>query len=168
MVYDPAYYSIDYPNGDVPADCGVCTDVIIRAYRILGIDLQKEVHEDMCSNFEAYPKKWGLSGTDSNIDHRRVPNLMVYFSRHGEVKQISENKYLVDLTIQSQKFRADSIGSETEIEVNDWIDVGIYSKDNNGNDIIHVSIPHLISETIAGVEKFFREVTDVNTLKRDK
>lgn len=83
VVYDPSYFSIPYPNGDVPSDKGVCTDVIIRAYRKLGIDLQKEVHEDMKTNFESYPKKWGLSTTDKNIDHRRVPNLMTYFSRHG-------------------------------------------------------------------------------------
>jgi uncharacterized protein len=87
--YDSQYFSIPYPNGDVPADKGVCTDVIIRAYRKLGIDLQKEVHEDMKSNFSLYPKKWGLKTTDRNIDHRRVPNLMTYFSRHGKVKPIS-------------------------------------------------------------------------------
>lgn len=82
--YDPAYFSIAYPNGDVPDGKGVCTDVVIRAYRKLGIDLQKEVHEDMKGNFEEYPKIWGLSRTDKNIDHRRVPNLMEYFKRHGE------------------------------------------------------------------------------------
>lgn len=89
VVYDPAYYSLDYPNGDIPADKGVCTDVVIRAYRKLDIDLQKEVHEDMAANFEKYPKIWGLSRTDKNIDHRRVPNLMVYFERKGEEKRIT-------------------------------------------------------------------------------
>ena len=83
VVYDPSYFSIPYPNGDVPSDKGVCTDVIIRAYRKVGIDLQKEVHEDMKKNFSIYPKKWGLKTTDKNIDHRRVPNLMTFFSRHG-------------------------------------------------------------------------------------
>lgn len=87
--YDPAYRVIDYPNGDVPADRGVCTDVIVRAYRKLGIDLQKEVHEDMKANFERYPKIWGLSRPDPNIDHRRVPNLMCFFSRKGSEKKIS-------------------------------------------------------------------------------
>ena len=91
ILYDPAYFSIDYPNGDVPADRGVCTDVIIRAYRKLGIDLQKEVHEDMKANFSTYPKSWGLSHTDKNIDHRRVPNLMMYFSRHGKTKLLALN-----------------------------------------------------------------------------
>lgn len=88
--YDPAYYSIPYPNGDVPKGKGVCTDVVIRAYRKLGIDLQKEVHEDMKKNFSKYPKTWGLKGTDTNIDHRRVPNLQVFFTRFGEVKTVSE------------------------------------------------------------------------------
>lgn len=88
--YDPSYFTITYPNGDVPIDKGVCTDVIIRAYRKLGIDLQKEVHEDMKANFGKYPKNWGLSKTDRNIDHRRVPNLMTFFSRHGTVKPITD------------------------------------------------------------------------------
>lgn len=79
VVYDPAYYRMDYPNGDVPANRGVCTDVIIRAYRKLGVDLQKEVHEDMAANFHLYPKMWGLKRPDPNIDHRRVPNLQTFF-----------------------------------------------------------------------------------------
>lgn len=84
--YDPAYVRIPYPGGDVPADTGVCTDEVIRSYRALGIDLQKEVHEDMVRNYRAYPRKWkwGLGEPDSNIDHRRVPNLMVFFRRNGE------------------------------------------------------------------------------------
>ena len=89
VTYDPSYFSIAYPNGDVPSDKGVCTDVIIRAYRKLGIDLQKEVHEDMKANFNVYPKIWGLRTTDKNIDHRRVPNLMTYFKREGAEKSIS-------------------------------------------------------------------------------
>ncbi|MEP0211595.1 MAG: DUF1287 domain-containing protein [Cellulophaga sp.] len=90
VTYDPSYFSIDYPNGDVPSDKGVCTDVIIRAYRKLGIDLQKNVHLDMKSNFNVYLKLWGLKTTDKNIDHRRVPNLMTYFKRKGEEKLISK------------------------------------------------------------------------------
>ncbi len=89
VIYDGSYFSIDYPNGDVPKGKGVCTDVIIRAYRLVGVDLQKEVHEDMTTNFEKYPKIWGLNSTDTNIDHRRVPNLMVFFYRKGEVKPIT-------------------------------------------------------------------------------
>jgi uncharacterized protein YijF (DUF1287 family) len=89
--YDPDYFQIPYPNGDIPANKGVCTDVVIRAYRKLGIDLQKEVHEDMKTNFDKYPKIWGMKKTDTNIDHRRVPNLMTFFSRHGTVKGKSLN-----------------------------------------------------------------------------
>lgn len=91
VVYTPDYVSIKYPNGDVPAKTGVCTDVIIRAYRKLGIDLQKEVHEDMKANFSKYPKTWSLTKTDTNIDHRRVPNLEVFFERKGEKLKITQN-----------------------------------------------------------------------------
>src|SRR5271163_4552577 len=89
--YDPAYVGIPYPNGDVPAGTGVCTDEVIRAYRALGIDLQKEVHEDLLANFAAYPnqRRWQLAHPDTNIDHRRVPNLMVFFSRKGESLSIT-------------------------------------------------------------------------------
>ncbi|MEZ0006967.1 uncharacterized protein YijF (DUF1287 family) [Flavobacterium sp. 28YEA47A] len=88
--YDPSYFSINYPNGDVPKDKGVCTDVVIRAYRKLGIDLQKEVHEDMKKNFSKYPQKWGLKKTDPNIDHRRVPNLQVFFTRFGKSLEVTD------------------------------------------------------------------------------
>lgn len=91
--YDPAYFSIEYPNGDVPANKGVCTDVIIRSYRKLGTDLQKEVHEDMIENFALYPnlKIWGMTKTDTNIDHRRVPNLAVFFERKGIKIPVTQN-----------------------------------------------------------------------------
>ena len=90
--YDGSYISIAYPNGDVPSTIGVCTDVIIRTYRALGTDLQRLVHEDMLNNFDRYPSKriWGLSRTDPNIDHRRVPNLQVFFSRQGTQLPISK------------------------------------------------------------------------------
>lgn len=90
--YDGRYISIAYPNGDVPAEIGVCTDVIIRSYRSLGIDLQQYVHEDMSNDFSAYPSKriWGLQSTDRNIDHRRVPNLRVFFERNGKQLPISD------------------------------------------------------------------------------
>jgi uncharacterized protein YijF (DUF1287 family) len=84
--YVPAYVQIKYPNGDVPSNTGVCTDLVIRAYRGVGIDLQKEVHEDMVKNFKNYPQLWKLKKTDTNIDHRRVPNLMTYFkNKHAEL-----------------------------------------------------------------------------------
>lgn len=91
--YDGAYISINYPGGDVPAYIGVCTDVVIRSYRALGVDLQVLVHEDMKAHFDAYPSKriWGLNRTDRNIDHRRVPNLQAFFERHGESLAISQS-----------------------------------------------------------------------------
>ncbi|MCZ8198058.1 MAG: DUF1287 domain-containing protein [Flavobacterium sp.] len=91
VTYTPDYISLKYPNGDVPAKTGVCSDVVIRAYRKLNIDLQKEVHEDMKANFSKYPKKWGLKSCDTNIDHRRVPNLEVFFTRKGEKLEVSDN-----------------------------------------------------------------------------
>ncbi|PCI64883.1 MAG: DUF1287 domain-containing protein [Gammaproteobacteria bacterium] len=91
--YDGAYVSIKYPNGDVPGGTGVCTDVVIRSYRSLGIDLQQLVHEDMANHFMEYPSKriWGMNRPDTNIDHRRVPNLQTFFRRHGEHLPISQS-----------------------------------------------------------------------------
>ena len=88
--YTQKYYSISYPNGDVPEETGACTDVVIRAFRAADVDLQKEVHEDMSRNFSKYPSKWGLKKTDTNIDHRRVPNLQTFFERRGKSLPISE------------------------------------------------------------------------------
>jgi uncharacterized protein YijF (DUF1287 family) len=91
VVYDGTYYRIPYPGGDVPAHLGVCTDVVIRSYRALGVDLQKSVHEDMARHFAAYPSKriWGLLRPDPNIDHRRVPNLQVFFTRKGKALPVT-------------------------------------------------------------------------------
>ena len=91
VVYDGSYIAIPYPNGDVPDNIGVCTDVVIRSYRKLGVDLQKLVHEDMAQHFEQYPSKriWGLTRPDKNIDHRRVPNLRTFFTRHGQSLPVS-------------------------------------------------------------------------------
>ncbi|MBI1404874.1 MAG: DUF1287 domain-containing protein [Caulobacter sp.] len=84
VTYDPAYRRLDYPGGDVPIDRGVCSDVVIRAYRTaFGLDLQRLVHEDMAAHFAAYPRNWGLKAPDRNIDHRRVPNLETFFRRRG-------------------------------------------------------------------------------------
>jgi uncharacterized protein len=88
--YDGSYFKLNYPNGDVPEGKGVCTDEVIRSYRALGIDLQKEVHEDMAANFSRYPTKFGLKSTDRNIDHRRVPNLRVFFERKGKSLPITD------------------------------------------------------------------------------
>ncbi|RJG42024.1 DUF1287 domain-containing protein [Motilimonas pumila] len=93
VTYDGSYHAMSYPGGDVPSHIGVCTDVIIRSYRQLGIDLQQRVHEDMQQHFEQYPSQriWGLSKTDANIDHRRVPNLQAYFGRHGQTLAITDD-----------------------------------------------------------------------------
>jgi len=90
--YDPSYVKLDYPNGDVSSDTGVCSDVVVRAFRKAGIDLQKEVHEDMTRAWSEYPKKWGARGTDSNIDHRRVLNLMTYFDRQGKSLRVTNDR----------------------------------------------------------------------------
>ncbi|MCM5682453.1 DUF1287 domain-containing protein [Schlegelella sp. S2-27] len=89
--YDPRYQRLAYPGGDVPRETGVCTDVVIRALRAQRIDLQKEVHEDMRAHFGAYPRQWGLSRPDRNIDHRRVPNLMTFFKRRGQALPVSRS-----------------------------------------------------------------------------
>ena len=91
VTYDGSYRRIAYPGGDVPADIGVCTDVIIRAYRAVGVDLQVRVHEDMSTAFASYPKVWALNRPDPNIDHRRVPNLQTYFQRRGAQLPIGRN-----------------------------------------------------------------------------
>ena len=90
LSYDPLYRQLDYPGGDVPLRTGVCTDVVIRALREQGLDLQKSVHEDMRAHFALYPKNWGLKRTDRNIDHRRVPNLMTWFKRQGMALKVSD------------------------------------------------------------------------------
>ena len=92
LYYDPAYTELTYPLGDVPLFKGVCTDVIIRALRLQGIDLQQRIHEDMKANFKQYPQKWGLKAPDANIDHRRVPNIMTYFKRQGYA--VTDKKFL--------------------------------------------------------------------------
>jgi uncharacterized protein len=89
--YDPVYRKIAFPGGDVPMDRGVCTDVLIRAYRGLNVDLQERVHRDMNAAWSRYPKLWGLSRPDTNIDHRRVPNLAVFFARHGSTLPVSRD-----------------------------------------------------------------------------
>ena len=89
--YDPSYVKIDYPNGDVAPETGVCSDVIVRAFRKAGIDLQKEVHEDIQASRSAYPTRWSATAVDSNIDHRRVLNLMTFFERRGKSVAITSN-----------------------------------------------------------------------------
>jgi len=118
VVYNAEYVSIPYPNGDVPASQGACTEVVIRGLRNAGYDLQKLVHEDMSSNFSRYPRRWGLKGTDSSIDHRRVRNLMVFFHRKG-----------LDLTVRTD-------GEYTKT----WKPGDIVCWDLNGNGLTHTGI----------------------------
>ena len=91
LYYDPSYTQLKYPMGDVSIVKGVCTDVVVRALRHQDIDLQQRIHEDMKANFKKYQQKWGLKGTDKNIDHRRVPNIMTYFQRQGYY--VNDQKY---------------------------------------------------------------------------
>lgn len=91
VIYDGSYTQLAYPGGDLPSGRGACTDVLIRAYRALGLDLQQLVHEDMLANFDAYPKRWGLKTPDASIDHRRVPNLARFFERHGQTLPVSHD-----------------------------------------------------------------------------
>jgi uncharacterized protein YijF (DUF1287 family) len=91
VTYDGAYQKLEYPGGDVDNNIGVCTDLIIRSYRQLGVDLQQLVHEDMQASFNTYPAHWGLEKPDPNIDHRRVPNLATFFGRQGQRLPVSDN-----------------------------------------------------------------------------
>ena len=94
VTYDGSYHSIRYPGGDVPSNIGVCTDVVIRSYRKIGVDFQELVHKDMKKNFSQYPSKkiWGLNKPDPNIDHRRVPNLQAFLSRHGQALEVTNDQ----------------------------------------------------------------------------
>src|ERR1043165_10046348 len=89
-IYDPAYVRLHYPGGDVPRERGVCSDVVVRAFRAVDVDLQVAVHESMAAQFRAYPKMWAMRGADANIDHRRVPNLMTFFDRHGKARPLGD------------------------------------------------------------------------------
>ncbi len=130
VVYDPSYFSMAYPGGDVPAGKGVCTDVVVRAFRGMGLDLQKEVHEDMQAHFSSYPSNWGLTRTDKNIDHRRVPNLQTFFKRKGKS---------IAITTQSKDYLPGDVvawnlgGGTTHI----GIVSSIKSKDDKRYQIVH-------------------------------
>lgn len=128
--YDPAYVGIEYPNGDVPQETGVCSDVVVRAFRKAGIDLQKEVHEDMGRAWADYPKRWGASRRDTNIDHRRVGNLMVYFDRQGKSQPVTTDRsqYLPgDIVTWDLGNKVDHIG----------IVVNVWSEQSKGYLIVH-------------------------------
>jgi uncharacterized protein YijF (DUF1287 family) len=121
--YDPKYAVISYPNGDVPIATGVCTDVVIRAFRKAGVDLQKEVHEDMAANFSVFPKKWSLKSPDANIDHRRVPNLQTFFTRRGKSLAITQN---------GEDYKAGDVAAR-DLDGNGMTHVGLVSNIYNEN-----------------------------------
>jgi uncharacterized protein len=112
--YDGSYRRIAYPGGDVPPDVGVCTDLVVRAYRAVGVDLQRLVHEDMRSAFSAYPALWGLTRPDANIDHRRVPNLQVFFARRGVALPVSTDP--ADTAVSGRPLIVHNIGRGPELE----------------------------------------------------
>ena len=116
--YDPAYTKLTYPMGDVPMEKGVCTDVVIRALREQNIDLQELVHQDMSRNFSVYPKRWGLKQPDTNIDHRRVPNLMTYFTRQGWAVQ-DANYQAGDIVTWELKGNRPHIGIVSDRKIGD-------------------------------------------------
>ena len=116
--YDPAYTKLKYPMGDVPMEKGVCTDVVIRALREQNIDLQELVHQDMSRNFSVYPKRWGLKQPDTNIDHRRVPNLMTYFMRQGWAVQ-DTNYQAGDIVTWELKGNRPHIGIVSDRKIGD-------------------------------------------------
>ncbi len=120
LYYDPGYTPLAYPGGDVPIERGVCTDVVIRAFRKAGVDLQVLVHQDMRKNFAAYPKLWGLAKPDRSIDHRRVPNLMTFFKRQGKA---------LALTDQAADYRAGDVVAWRL--PNDFLHIGIVSGENS-------------------------------------
>jgi uncharacterized protein YijF (DUF1287 family) len=113
--YDPSYVALDYPGGDVPEKTGVCSDVVVRAFRKAGIDLQKEVHEDMKAACSDYPNKWGAINPDRNIDHRRVLNLMTYFARRGKSLPISDDYQPGDIVAWKLTSGVDHIGIVTNM-----------------------------------------------------
>lgn len=128
--YDPAYVGIEYPNGDVAPETGVCSDVVVRAFRKAGIDLQKEVHEDMGRAWTEYPKRWGAANRDTNIDHRRVGNLRTYFERQGKSQPVTteRSRYLPgDIVSWDLGNKVDHIG----------IVVNVWSEQSQGYLIVH-------------------------------
>ncbi|WP_338560678.1 DUF1287 domain-containing protein [Acinetobacter sp. KS-LM10] len=156
IYYDPAYSALKYPMGDVPLVKGVCTDVIIRALRLQGIDLQELIHKDMKKNFSVYPKQWGLKATDRNIDHRRVPNIMTYFKRQnytvknqqylaGDILTWDLGKGLVHIGILSDR---KAIGSDKPLVIHN---IGQGTQENNilhqFKIIGHYRIPQNLNES---------------------
>jgi uncharacterized protein YijF (DUF1287 family) len=153
--YDPAYYKIDYPGGDIPITKGVCTDVIIRSFRATGLDLQKLIHEDMKRAFKKYPQKWGLRGTDRNIDHRRVPNIQTWLERNGKSIPVSDNAadYLPgDIVTWKLPNDLDHIGLVADIRVEYTERYAVIHNIGNGTEVEDI----LFFYDITGHYRYFR------------
>lgn len=154
--YDPAYYKIPYPNGDLPIEKGVCTDVIIRALRSVDIDLQELIHEDMKKHFAEYPRKWGHKKPDTNIDHRRVPNIQKYLERTGRKLPVSRDgkTYLPgDVVTWQLPGGLDHIGMVIDVPVTGTDRYGIVHNIGYGAQMEDI----LFSYPITGHYRFFRK-----------
>jgi len=156
LSYDPAYYRISYPGGDLPIEKGVCTDVIIRALRSVGVDLQQLIHEDMKRHFAEYPRKWGHKKPDTNIDHRRVPNIRKYLERTGRRLPVSRNgkEYLPgDLVTWELPGGLDHIGIVIDVKVEGTDRYGIVHNIGYGTQMEDI----LFSYPITGHYRFFKK-----------
>ena len=154
LTYDPAYCKIDYPGGDVPIEKGVCTDVIIRALRAVGVDLQQLIHEDMKKHFSEYPRKWGHKKPDTNIDHRRVPNIQKFLERTGRQLTVSRNgkAYLPgDLVTWKIPGNLDHIGIVVDVPVEGTDRYGVVHNIGYGAQLEDI----LLSYPITGHYRFF-------------
>jgi hypothetical protein len=153
--YDPSYVNIDYPLGDVPMDRGVCTDVVVRALRAVDVDLQELIHRDMKRHFSKYPRKWGLSRPDPNIDHRRVPNIRRYFERTGKALEVTDNgsDYLPgDIVSWKIPGNLDHIGIIVDVPVTDTDRYAVVHNIGRGAEIEDV----LFAFEITGHYRYFR------------
>lgn len=154
--YDPNYIKINYPMGDVPINTGVCSDVIIRAFRNVDIDFQKLIHEDMLLNFKSYPNNWGSKMADPNIDHRRVPNLQKYFERQHKQIQVTKNDkdYLPgDIVTWKLPGNLDHIGIVSNVRVSNCERYAIIHNIGNGTQIEDI----LYSFPITGHYRYFKQ-----------
>lgn len=165
--YDPSYVKLDYPNGDVPIETGVCADVVVRAFRKGGIDLQKELHEDMKKNFAKYPGKWRARRPDPNIDHRRVPNLMTWFDRHGKTRPITKDAkdYLPgDVISWDMAPGLPHIGMVSKIKVEGTDRYAVVHNIGGGARIEDV----LFAWTITGHYRYFEKKQDITIKPRSR
>ncbi len=156
LFYDPGYKKLKYPMGDIDISRGVCTDVVIRAFRAAGIDLQKEIHEDMKAHFSRYPDNWGLKKPDTNIDHRRVPNIAAFMKRRGKSLPVSDNEsgYIPgDIVTWKLPGNADHIGIVSDIPVDGTKRFAIYHNIGRGTKLEDI----LFEYKITGRFRYFKD-----------